>query len=282
MKKTLIKLLLLVLLPLIPLMSISNAQYHDTEKAAGNYFAASSLDFELRNQENHVQTEPFFDLKKIKIGNVSEKSITVVNKGQMDLTYYPAFDYTDGSMAVCNALELTAARDGDTVYTGTLADFTMSTASAALTGTDDSWKFTLVNHDDAVTLQGKTCEFDIVFKSVDTGFSDTETLTNTVSIAYEPKLTAVLNPITHTFAFTLSSLDNFLGFTYTLDYATDLINEHITDTIELQDETTKTETNYLGTCSDGVCTPQANPHNFILNIGLIDVDGDIVTLTKEL
>lgn len=281
MKRLLIKIIMLAALPLIPFMSVSNAQFHDKETLAQHTFSARSLDFELRNTQNQPQTEPLFDVKKMKLGKESKASVKVTNIGSETFSYYPSFEYTGGMIHVCDALTITADVDGTEVYSGPLNDFNLASKSAALSGSSDLWKFTLINTDDDPTLQGKQCEFALVFTSTGQSFSDTESVTNTVSIAYEPKLTAVYNPSKHTFSFTLNNLQHFLGFTYTLIYDTDSAPQETTNTVILNNENAKTEKIYLGTCSSDVCTPYDNPHNFTLTIGVVDIDNEEIIITEE-
>src|SRR5690606_13772837 len=172
MKKSLIKLFVLALIPLIPFMSVTNAQYHDSESSTGNYFAASSLDFSLRNQADDVQTSPLFSEQKLRLETKLEKSIRVVKESGMNFDYYPTFIYQSGNVYVCEALELTAERDGNEVYNGSLKDFDLASESASLTGNEDLWKFSLENSDDDIELQGETCGFDLKFSAEKLGFSD--------------------------------------------------------------------------------------------------------------
>ncbi|HRN96390.1 MAG TPA: hypothetical protein PLD54_03015 [Candidatus Levybacteria bacterium] len=286
MKNRILKFCILIFLPLIPMMSISNATLLNTEITKQNIFKADSLDFELTNQNGDTHTGLFFDKKKLKKDEVMEKNIFVTKKGDLNFYYYPEFKYISGNDEVCDELTLIAQKEGNEVYSGSLSEFNLATESAQITGNADEWKFIVTHTNENKELQGDSCKFDIqflAFQNLDkSGFSDTEKVSSSIGIAYEPKLTAKYNSSTHKFIFTLSNLTNFTSFEYELMYDTDTVPNGILGSETFDDIDKKTISKLLGTCSDDGCTYQPNPHNFTLTIELADIDGEKVTVSKNL
>lgn len=274
------------MLPVLPFVGITNAQLHDTETADGNMMTAGSFDLKIQNEDSSPFSGKLFDIQKFETGKSIIKTIRVVDAGSVPFEYSPQFVFTGGEEDVCDSLDFHVRKDGIEYFTGELSDFNNATSSASLTGGEDVWELTLIDENTDNSLQGKYCDFKIEFlayqDSTKLGFSDRETLDSSVRLAYEPAVTLGHNSTTHTFWFTLTNLDNFNSFTYNFTYDTDTISDGGNGLVILSNETQKTISKLLGTCSEGVCTYQFNPHNFDLTLSLVDIEGHIITVTKEL
>lgn len=286
MKNTVFKIIILFLLPLIPMMGVTNAVLRDSETSYGSSFKASNLDMELTHQNGNLYTGLLLNKSKLKKDEVLQKNIYVKKSGNLAFHYYPEFVFINGTADVCEELELTVEKEGNEIYSGDLTDFDLSSQSAQITEDMDAWKFSLLHEIEDTDLQGQNCEFDIKFNSFQnadkSGFSDRESVRNNVGIAYEPKLTAQYKSATHSFVFTLSNIETFTGFTYEVTYDTSTVADGFTGSEVLDNDESKTVTKVLGTCSDGVCTYQSNPHDFDLTVTLTDNDGDTLVVTKTL
>ncbi len=286
MKERISKLILLLILPLVPFTGISNALLYDTESSMNNSFSAASLDITLLDAGGDEISGLLFDKNKLKGDEELIQKIKVSNSGTLDFYYHPEFELKNGNLNVCEGISLKASKEGSEVYEGSLKDFNLATMSAQITNSTDEWEFALTHENSDESLQGEICEFNIAFlayQNIDnTGFSDKEKVASKVGFAYEPVLTAYHNSSSYKFIFTLSNLSNFTGFDYSLIYDTDTITDFASGSASLSGETSKVTEIDLGTESGGVFTPQINPHNFNLNINLIDIDGDALTLSKQL
>lgn len=284
MKKAILNLILLLNLSLLPLFSVTNASFFDNEIAYLPTLTASSLDFELIDQVGNPITELFNEDWWTNDAPVEEK-VVVKNLGSQTFSYYPAFVFKNGESQVCKGLRLTANRDSVDVYAGQLNELTVPSLAAQLTGTEDLWIFTLENTNDDTSIQGKTCEFELKFSTVGSGFSDTETLSNSIKLAHIPTLSASHNSSTRTLSFTAGNLSTFTHFKYNIDYTYIFegseVTDHFEDTITLTGEEDKTIEKLLGTCSN-TCTYQDNPHDFMVKVEFHHSDGHSVTLIKEL
>lgn len=286
MKNRIIKLLILLILPLVPYMGITNAQYYDLENSDGNSFSAGSLELELQDEYGGEYLGFFFDKEKLKVDEKISKIINIVKTGSVIFYYHPKFEFVGGKDSVCSELQIIAKKDGGEVYSGSLADFNLVATPVLITGNTDNWEFKLMHENENEVLQGEHCEFNIVFKASQninqTGFSDTVKLSNIVGFAYEPTLTAYHNEALHKFVFALSNIANFTEFEYSLIYDTDSISDNANGVVELSGENTKIIQIDLGTESNGVITPHVNPHNFNLEINLLDIDGEAVILSEQI
>lgn len=288
MKKHLLKFIATTALVLIPFMALTNASYRDSEENS-NYFGAGVLDLELKNTDSTDIAGNFFE-GKLQTEKDLVKKLKAENAGSVDLVYWPMYEYKSGEEDVCSALDLTLKRGSDEVYNGKLEDLDLATKSATLNpASEDAWEFSLSHENENTSLQGESCDFDIAFKAYQDssliGFSDTEKLSNNISLAYEPILTLGHNILEHLFWFKLQNLQNFVSFHYEYTYDTDLITDGGDETVILTNETQKTIEKLLGTCSPLekiVCVYQENPHNFQLTIDLTDIDGHIINLSENL
>ncbi len=286
MKNRILKLLMLVLLPLIPFMGISNAEYYDKETVASNNLSATSLNMILQNGEGDTYSGLLFHSDKLKENETLEKKIYVAKDGGLNFYYYPEFKFKNGNESVCSGLNVVVKKEGTEVYHGILKEFNQVAEPVQLAGTKHAWEFGVSHENKDINLQGKKCEFDIVFKAfqnVDyTGFSDTEKVSNVIGFAYEAHLAAYHNKTLKKFIFTLSDLINFDGFNYILTYKTNDGDRGVEGSQILNGESHKKIQILLGSCSSGGCTYESNPSDFSLEIELLDIDGEVFTISKQL
>lgn len=287
MKRFIVKLLLLINVLLVPWQSSTNAWFFDAQQSTANRLSATSLDFALVDQQDTAHAGLFFQEPKFKRGHEATKTIIVKNLGQLNVGYWPEVEFSNTQQATCEQIKIKASLNGSPVFEGLLTEFSLATNSAQLAQANHRWDFGLTNTNETANLNGTTCGFALVFKGfqnpqTQTGFSDTETLTNEVTLAHQPLLTADYNQGDQAFSFTLTHLTSFVSLDYQLSYDSDMINDVIIGSLSINvDPLTKTI--LLGSCSsEGACTYLPNPHNFSLTLDLTDSDGDHLELTKEL
>lgn len=285
MKRIIIKLTTLLFFILVTFITITQAQYYDAEKTNNN-FTATTLDFELQGSVGNKYTGSFFDESKLEQETTLTKSITVVKKGELGIHYAPHYEYKEGSEDLCNDLKLTASKNGTQKFTGSLSTFNLATQSAYMDATPDEWEFSIANENDNVEIQGLTCTFDIVFNAYQNsnnqlGFSDTEKISNTITTAYEPKVTTIYNTQLHTFSVKISNLQHFDSFNSTIKYIGSGLNREVSNFEDLNGENERSIVITLGSCSNNVCTYDQNPHDFEVTLRLVDSDGHIITINKH-
>ncbi|MBU4360937.1 lamin tail domain-containing protein [Candidatus Parcubacteria bacterium] len=102
----------------------------------------------------------------------SLKNITVENQGSLDFQYKIRVENINGNLDLCSELNL--------------SDFNLATTTL-LTGTNDNLNYTANLANNNLSLQNKTCAFDLVFTSwqenltdENSGFFDKETISNVV------------------------------------------------------------------------------------------------------
>lgn len=287
MKKSIRNLLLLMSIVFLSGLQTTNAWFFDTEQSAANRLSAASLDFALVDQQDSAHTGLFFQEPKLKREDEVIKTIIVKNLGQLNVGYWPEVEFSNTQQATCEQLTIKASLNGSPVFEGLLTEFSLAINSAQLAQANHRWDFGLTHTNETADLNGTTCDFALVFKGfqnpqTQTGFSDIETLTNEVTLAHQPTLTAQHNQDEHTFSFTLTHLTSFVSLDYQLSYDSDTINDVAIGSLPINvDPLTKTI--LLGSCSsDDSCSYLPNPHNFSLTLDLTDSDGDHLELTKEL
>ncbi len=153
----------------------AQASYQDTETSSGNSIGASSLDFSLDSTGD-------FSPNAILLGETAERDVEVKKDGLMDFKYQISADNLSGDL--CPHLLLTAKLDTVEKYSGTLVGFVDEYGGTF--SDPDNWNFEITFAPTA--LENETCNFDFIFEGWQEnmsgpgeGFSDTETIANTIS-----------------------------------------------------------------------------------------------------
>ena len=155
----------------------TNSYFNDTEISNINTFSAGTLDFSISLNGDFSPTV-------IDKDESTTRTIDLNQDGSLDFQYTATVSNLSGDS--CDYLNLTATLDGtDIGYSGLLKDFTYG----PITFSDpEEWVFTATLQVDAPdSVQGKTCNFDIVFNGTQiggSGFSDQETVSNNVMAKY--------------------------------------------------------------------------------------------------
>ncbi len=175
LKKSVFKTALLSFLIALVLIPVTNSSFVDEEKAMDNVFTAGVLDFSLDNEA--------FSPDTINPGEAAEKMVVLNNNSSINMEYKIRGYKTGGDTDFCNSLNITAKLNGVEKYSGLL--FSM-TPAFNLTATDsiENWQFIISFSDTSISLENKTCEFDIEFYGQQiggAGFSDTETINNVIN-----------------------------------------------------------------------------------------------------
>lgn len=158
----------------------TNAGFSDREDSQGNTWAAGSLDARATYVE-HFQVEGMNPTQKPK------HRITFTNEGSLDFRYGVRYQNTGGDALLCDALLLTAERNGVVVYDTLpmkdfdVKDFSSDPFTLAPFG-DDNWDFTAELPADAgASLEHSSCQWAFDFTAWQTdlpdathGFSDVE------------------------------------------------------------------------------------------------------------
>lgn len=175
MKKKPDKIITLALILLLTLsfsgVRYTNAYFNDTETSSDNSFSTSSLDFSLDSDADFTPlVTPTAD---------ATRNVDVTNDGSLGFDYSVKIANPVG--ALCPALNLSASLGGGAGVTEPLNTFDIGSFTF---GDLEDWDFTVSLNDDDIDYQEETCVFDIVFDGEQiggAGFSDTETIANTVT-----------------------------------------------------------------------------------------------------
>ncbi len=189
LRKTLMKLAVLAFVLVLPLVGTTNAVFYDQESSLSNNFSAESLDFSLRDTvDDAILFPPLFDLSNFKPSNHSTEIVRVHNDGGLSFNYGLRTEKTGGDDTFCNALKIEAKVDGTTRYNGGVLGLNISPFPIPGTGQED-WELKIGFDDNNPLLQGKTCQFNLVYRGwqLDSdgtwGFVDEEVLGNVVTAA---------------------------------------------------------------------------------------------------
>jgi len=126
-------------------------------------------------------TSPLFNQTGFTPGSSAVESARLNKSGILDFEHSLQITQTGGDSNFCNALTLEAKRDSIVEYSGSLLT---TTAPLILTGTQDDWELTISFNNPDSALMNKTCQFNIEFQASQiggSGFTDTETVSNTIS-----------------------------------------------------------------------------------------------------
>lgn len=166
--------LLLTFLSSVVAMRGTNAGFLDQESSENNTMASSTLDFSVSSSADFSP--------KVSPSMETTRTISISNEGLENFQYrISASNFSGDTTGLCDKLEIKDDLD-DTFQN--LKTYLSSTTNNSIR-TD--WDFTiqLIDNDDA--LADKTCNFDLVIESWQTGllygaggFVDTETISNTV------------------------------------------------------------------------------------------------------
>lgn len=149
--------------------------FNDTEASETNTFAASSLDFSLNSSSDFAP--------EVDEDNDALRDISVLNNGTLGFKY--SVKTVNETGALCDGLELRASLDGGTPIVEPLSTFEIGPFDfSSLEDWDFKAKLTL----DSPELEEETCSFNFEYfgwqknslGQLSIGFSDTETITNTV------------------------------------------------------------------------------------------------------
>ncbi len=157
------------------------AYFTDQEDSSDNAFVAGSLDFSL----NAGDWEPVTIINDgLLPGDTVTRQVRVVNDGLLNFQYTVEAVKTSGDDDFCNALNLSAKRDGAELYNGDLLSLVIAPPVVYATTTEDTWLFEVNLPSSSGEFADQHCAFNFVFKGWQTdlsafgGFSDIETLEN--------------------------------------------------------------------------------------------------------
>jgi len=164
---------ILIVVFFVPIMAMrgTNAGFSDEEKSEGNKLEIETLDALANYTE-------YFDADEIIPGNQADGKMTIENVGSLDFEYRIKYKNIGGDADLCNALLLTAKKDGVAVYDKKLLkDFDLKKNGGvdffinALNHND--WDFKIELPDGAgKNLEEKDCEFSFEINSWQTDFPD--------------------------------------------------------------------------------------------------------------
>lgn len=162
-------------------VSGTSALFSDTETSLSNLFEVGTLDFELESPSD------FLPACLTSEGDSAERTISLKNYGN---PFKYRVSSTGFSNELCDNLNLEAnINGGDPEYLGKLKDFSIGIFDFS---DPEDWVFKLtIPPDLPAGLQGKTCNFKLVFDGSQTknnlpfgeGFSDVEEITNSITTA---------------------------------------------------------------------------------------------------
>ncbi len=127
-----------------------------------------------------------FSLTDFKPGDSNQQTLSVKNEGSLAFQYNYQFNKTSGSDDLCQALNLQAVLNGNTLYNGSLANFSLTSNQIIATNTQDDWDLTISLNQSNEFLQSLTCQFDLKVSSYQTasdstwGFTDSQSSSSTI------------------------------------------------------------------------------------------------------
>lgn len=174
-----IKKLLLIGLNMALVLFLTNssqtfAYFADNESSNTNIFSAGTLDFNLSSADNFSP--------KITPTQNTLRTININNNGSLDFDYSIKSNSVSGDL--CSSLNLSATL-GAYNYAGPISGLNYSAGQFGTVG--GNWQFEINLTSSDLSLQNKTCNFDFVFDGSQiggAGFSDSETISNTVTSGY--------------------------------------------------------------------------------------------------
>jgi len=160
--------------PSVSFAVLPSGGYADTEVSNVSTFSVASLDFSLNGG---VDFSP-----QIAPAQNALRTIDINNDGSSDFDYSIKSDNVSGDL--CNYLNLSATL-GAYNYTGPISGFNYSVGQFGVAR--GNWQFEMILTDDDLSLQNKICNFNFVVDGTQiggAGFSDQETISNTVTSGY--------------------------------------------------------------------------------------------------
>lgn len=188
------------------------AMFSDGETSHENAFVGGKIDFSLEageweDSDRAVNMVP---------GESVVRSVTLHGDGSIPFQYIAHAVKLVGDDAFCDALELTASRDGLEIYNGSLFGLNVTPPLVIGGDGDDDWIFSAKLPDDSPGFEEAECEFNFVFDGWQegfadgsTGFSDEETLDNILET--ENSTASGFSPIADSYTDQSSSNSNFGG-----------------------------------------------------------------------
>lgn len=285
--KLLTTLLLIILLSGVFLTLDTNASYSDRENANGNSLTAATLDMSMRDAGGTTITS-LFDMTGAKPGDSQEKTLVIANDGALDFVYRLRVEGISGTTALCDAITLDVKNGATPVYSGPMSGFTgdPTTYSAG----SNTWTLTAHFNKDDAALMHTSCAFTLRANAWQAGtsglwgFSDTESVTNSIQTNTWVVVSFTKRDDNHTVSFNVTNIEDYTLVTYKITYASDGGDKGIQGTQALSGDHSYEKTDqFLGSCtSGGTCTPDTGVANLKLTIELTDSGGTIHTFEKTL
>lgn len=184
----------------LALPQITRASYLDNESANSNEFSASSLEAEATSTQ--AELEAVATAASMVPGTSVVRDANIENVGDEDFQYKVEFEKVSGSDDLCDALQVSAEKNGVVVYDNDLFDFSIDSGTLN-SGDDDDWDFTITmpigtSHN----VEGEGCNFNFKFISWQTifagptqGWIDEEDISGNAITAgdWEPIISSVEN-----------------------------------------------------------------------------------------
>ena len=152
----------------------ADAFFNDSESTETSTFFTAFLDFSLESDN---------DFSPQIIPNVnSEREIRVINNGGMDFHYDISIDFVGGINGLCQVLDIETWRDDILLSSSSLVNFNLNNLYLA-TSTFDDLSFVMSLNSNDYGYWSEICEFNFIFDGEQIGkkgFSDTETINNTI------------------------------------------------------------------------------------------------------
>jgi len=172
-KRFLFKIAILLIIFSLPLIGTTSASLVDTETSLTNTMSASSLDFSLTSPDDFLPDT-------LTPGDSSTRSANLVKVGSLDFQYNLSAIQTDGDSDLCNALQIETRLNGMVRYSGSLLGLTATEVFNPV----NNWEFYLSLNDYNLSLQSKTCNFNLIFNGEQiggNGFTDQEILPSVIN-----------------------------------------------------------------------------------------------------
>lgn len=159
--------------------STTDADMIVSKEIAKNEWAATTLDFSSRDTASGANTNLLFNTSGIRPGGFQIKAIRVQKDGVMSFDYQLSAEITGGDASFCGSLSMTILENWQKKYSGKLSELKVERKMEE-SGQND-WVLVLNFDSNDQALKNKSCNFNFVFKTKNTGFSDEEKVENQVN-----------------------------------------------------------------------------------------------------
>ena len=179
MGRSAVKVIIFLGLLCLQFTKVTAADMSTTKRVAKNEWSATTLAFSNRDTANDQNTNVLFNVSGLKPGGYQVRTVRVKNDGAMKFGYSLKTEMTGGDENLCNNLEIKILENWQTKFDGAMKNLNLG-GQVENAGSED-WIISLGLTNNDPSLSGKTCGFNLHFKTNTNGLSDEKKVESTVS-----------------------------------------------------------------------------------------------------